>query len=353
MKENEKKKKLTKKQQAELDAKQAKEAKQTVEADSLIRHIFTRLEQAKFEVLMEELEFEYEDSTELDALLSLAGEVEVEDFIRETLLPRYVSVGWLKVAENGWAIQRTKTSCQHCLRDLKRYYRLDQYGNWYCSKSCHESYMDFARNIVLDEDHPYDWDYQDSLDLRGTFERSFDRLKLDFAKRVMKYINNDTTTEILENLGAICEKARDIRSEIDYSFLQFQGYFQSEGDDGVFAWEIYQNTKDMLSVDEQIAKWCLEQVTSIWEGHFERIMSTIYDQEQAYVKRYSSPYDPLSSTQTIAKYKLLDPTKTFGYELDDMYGVGVTRPDALEPRNRLHSQLDQLHQRIQGWKPST
>jgi hypothetical protein len=82
-------------------------------------------------------------------------------------------------------------------------------------------------------------------------------------------------------------------------------------------------------------------------------MSTIYDQEQAYVKRYSSPYDPLSSTQTIAKYKLLDPTKTFGYELDDMYGVGVTRPDALEPRNRLHSQLDQLHQRIQGWKPST
>jgi hypothetical protein len=169
----------------------------------------------------------------------------------------------------------------------------------------------------------------------------------------MKYINNDITTEILENLGAICEKARDIRSEIDYSFLQFQGYFQSEGDDGVFAWEIYQNTKDMLSVDEQIAKWCLEQVTSIWEGHFERIMSTIYDEEQAYVKRYSSQYDPLSRTQTIAKYKLLDPTKTFGYELDDMYGVGVARPDALDPRNRLHSQLDQLHQRIQDWKPST
>jgi hypothetical protein len=380
-----KKPKLTKKQLTERKAERARITLLRRSADQLLKHIFVRLERLTLAELLEELENEYEGEAKYEALLQLCADKSVSECIRRTLIPRYIKFGWLefdhkatdhskaKGATNAWRIKRSKTSCQHCLKEMKQYSRIDTYGNKYCSSYCYSDYMELARNILDDEDHPYFYDCEEMISLLSAHQSEFDRLKAKLGHR----LSNLT----IQDHHHVFDKASDLINKVDYSYTQFESYVYYGGDDGTFAYEIYKRTNQLQELMTEIKRWCLNQTVTFFEENFQSLMNECYDD----VKRefgHDSYEDSLNRVHWRLCGELERLTQFFGYrpelqlhqlklqldghydgqaktplipsyeemiELEDTYGVGVARPET--SGISLSEKLDRLRERIVVWKP--
>ncbi|WP_423409059.1 hypothetical protein AABM38_02955 [Heyndrickxia sp. MSNUG] len=111
--------------------------------------------------------------------------------------------------------------CKYCHSEVQAQYRVNQRGDFFCNDDCYDEYIDPTEQPPDDFSHPYIDDYElmrsNYLDWLEHWES--DLVHYKGAKLALK------KTEMLETMDEV--------------FEEYWDYYISEGDDGVFAKEIY------------------------------------------------------------------------------------------------------------------
>ncbi|MDQ0086735.1 late competence protein required for DNA uptake (superfamily II DNA/RNA helicase) [Paenibacillus anaericanus] len=113
-------------------------------------------------------------------------------------------------------------NCTHCSKETDEKYIIDAVGSYYCSEKCMEDYQENS-NVSFDDEHPYEDAY---FMLRRSYIDLIDEWEGELSQKT-------------ENLESAVDEILD---EIDELISDHADFIYSEGDDGPYAWEIYQYT---------------------------------------------------------------------------------------------------------------
>lgn len=130
-------------------------------------------------------------------------------------------------------------TCKYCHKPVGDEYLVNQYGDYFCNDDCYDNYYNQdipeVMNLQSDDTHPYIDDYQ-AIRRHYLDWRSWKK-QLDAEEHFAWLVVND----MLDDLDRVMEP-----------FMDF--YFR-EGDDGVFAWEIYQYVLKLQEIQKEIVRW--------------------------------------------------------------------------------------------------
>ncbi|SFK75902.1 hypothetical protein SAMN03159341_101443 [Paenibacillus sp. 1_12] len=125
-------------------------------------------------------------------------------------------------------------SCIHCEKETDEKYVIDPSGDRYCSEECLEEYMD--KHDISFDPHPYEDTY---LMLRNSYIELLESWEPMFSKTVRRLEN--AVDELFE--------------EMDELIDDHAGFIRAEGDDGSYAWEIYQYTLKLRELQKRVFAW--------------------------------------------------------------------------------------------------
>lgn len=133
--------------------------------------------------------------------------------------------------------------CEYCLKEIDEKYIIDSKGNQFCSEHCLEEYLEEGEYSF--DPHPYEDTYllirSSYIHLLESWERSLQQVTEDLE---------DAVDELLEEIDEL------IDDHADFIF--------TEGDDGPYAWEIYQYTIKLRGLQNQIFAWRPQRKTYYW-----------------------------------------------------------------------------------------
>ncbi len=135
-------------------------------------------------------------------------------------------------------------NCAHCGKETDDKYIIDAVGSYYCSEDCIEDYQENS-SVSFDDKHPYEDAY---LMLRRLFIEIIDQWEDGLSQRT-----SNIETEVDDLLGGI-----------DELISNHQDFINSEGDDGPYAWEIYQYTLKLRELQQRIVLWRLNRKLIYW-----------------------------------------------------------------------------------------
>jgi hypothetical protein len=126
--------------------------------------------------------------------------------------------------------------CRHCLKELDEKYIINPNGELYCGEECLDYLSDI--NDISYDPHPYEDQYmgirRDYIDLLENWE---------------------LTLSSVEN---------NLKCKIDEIIDDYYEFFQSEGDDGIYAQEIYQYIWKLKDLQQKILAWRPNRKTYYW-----------------------------------------------------------------------------------------
>ncbi|WP_080831878.1 hypothetical protein [Cohnella massiliensis] len=133
--------------------------------------------------------------------------------------------------------------CIHCKKEYDEKYIIDAKGNRYCSEDCMEQYME--ANDISFPPYPYEDTYlmlrNSYIELLDGWESTLNRATIDLE---------DAVDELMEEIDSLIEDHYD--------------FILSEGDDGPYAWEIYQYTNKLKELQQRIFAWRPNRKTLYW-----------------------------------------------------------------------------------------
>lgn len=175
--------------------------------------------------------------------------------------------------------------CKQCTKVVDEKYIVNLNGDFFCSEDCMESSNDFYPS------HPYEDQY---LSIRTTYIELLENWEEKLA----------SAESYLE------DKVDSFYEEIDEVVEAYSDFINTEGDDGVFANEIYQYTLKLKALQKKIFAWRPARETYYWisselglygsddikdKGLFDKITTALYmdgygDDLLEIVKNYAHPY---------------------------------------------------------------
>ncbi len=135
-----------------------------------------------------------------------------------------------------------KKICKHCLQEVDERYRRNQFGDVFCDDDCYDNYYEINDIECDDCSHPYIDDYEG---IRSNY--------LDWLEN---WENDLNKLSHHENLQYEVFKMLDT---IDEVYDAYWDYYKTEGDDGVFAREIYLYLLKFEELQKEIVQWRPEQ----------------------------------------------------------------------------------------------
>jgi hypothetical protein len=133
--------------------------------------------------------------------------------------------------------------CKQCAQEINEKYIVAADGELFCSEDCLDNFME--SNDISYAPHPYEDQY---LSIR----RDYIELLENWEERL------SSTENYLE------AEVDEIYEEIDKSIEEYYDFIRSEGDDGVYAWEIYQYTRKLKDLQQKIFAWRPNRKTYYW-----------------------------------------------------------------------------------------
>jgi hypothetical protein len=130
---------------------------------------------------------------------------------------------------------KLKMECIYCRSKVDYQYRMNQHADVFCDDDCYEAY--YEENDSGDDDHPYIDDYES---IRSNY--------IDWVE----HWENDLVTYTGKRLMLKIDEMLDTLDEI---FDCYGDYYRSEGDDGVFAREIYFYSLKFIDLQKVILQW--------------------------------------------------------------------------------------------------
>ncbi|WP_169503734.1 hypothetical protein [Paenibacillus lemnae] len=137
--------------------------------------------------------------------------------------------------------KKKRIVCRHCAAPVSEYYSINYLGDYFCGDLCHETFHEANEEQFdhCDEDHPDHFDYSS-------------------IRREYMYWNDHWTEllqEITKNSNTYAQEANDFIQELDEIIEAYSDYILTEGEDGVFAYEIYQYTLKLGEIQRHIQDW--------------------------------------------------------------------------------------------------
>lgn len=192
--------------------------------------------------------------------------------------------------------------CIQCQSEACNHYRMNQNGELFCNDDCYDIYMSENDHAPDDHNHPYIDEYEA---IRTNYIDWLDHWEKDLENAFIDDVYNKSGNGVLLT-------ADEMNDKIDEVFESFFDYYQTEGDDGVFAKEIYGYLLKFENLQRKILDWRPDEREiyyhfSLWfkSGAFNK---DIYDTEQFYtllvqmeendlfkeLKEHQHPYDTLA-----------------------------------------------------------
>lgn len=125
-------------------------------------------------------------------------------------------------------------NCAQCNKQTDERYIIDSNGTEYCSEDCLETVLE-EQDLAFDS-HPYEDTY---LLLRQAY--------IDFIDGWEEWLNKETSC-LEREVDMLLDK-------IDQIIGDHVDFIYTEGDDGPYAWEIYQYTLKLKSLQKRIFAW--------------------------------------------------------------------------------------------------
>ncbi|WP_156920651.1 hypothetical protein [Thermicanus aegyptius] len=134
--------------------------------------------------------------------------------------------------------------CVQCAKPVDERYVVNQRGQYFCSEECHEIYHELYADEFkeMDDDHPYYFDYS-SIRQEFIYWTEWKSLLQKKAESCC-YLNAHAQWN-----------ADDFIDELDDIIWEYRDYIQTDGDDGIFAREIYNYTLKLRHIQQQLLKW--------------------------------------------------------------------------------------------------
>lgn len=156
-----------------------------------------------------------------------------------------------------------KVNCTQCKKEPDERYIIDAKGTKYCSEDCMDQYLE-ELDIPYDP-HPYEDTYlylrRSYIEILNNWENVLDKKTTDLENAV---------DELLEEIDELIGGQAD--------------FVRAEGDDGSFAWEIYQYTLKLAELQKRIFTWRPNRKMLYWVkemntnyGSLEKDQEKIYD----------------------------------------------------------------------------
>jgi hypothetical protein len=130
--------------------------------------------------------------------------------------------------------------CEFCNSEVKDHYRVNQLGNNFCNDDCYDEFIENTDQPHDDSSHPYIDDYEL---MRSNY--------LDW----LEHWESDLSPY---NGGKLALKKGEMIETIDEVFEEYWDYYISEGDDGVFAKEIYFYLLKFEDLKKRISEYQLD-----------------------------------------------------------------------------------------------
>ncbi len=127
--------------------------------------------------------------------------------------------------------------CKCCQLVVDEKYKVNQLGDVFCDDDCYDKYIDENVDSPDDFNHPYIDDYEL---IRSNY--------IDWLE------NWESDLESIVG-GKVLLKANEMIDTIDEVFNEYSDYYISEGDDGVFAREIYLYLLKFEELQKNITQW--------------------------------------------------------------------------------------------------
>ena len=120
-------------------------------------------------------------------------------------------------------------NCIQCQREVDETYRVNEDGEYFCSDDCYEAVPND------DDDHPYIDAYED--------------VRSNYIDWLLHWESD------LEKDPKPLELAVEMNGKIDEVFDAYWDFYRSQGDDGVFAHEIYMYLLKFEDLQKEILQW--------------------------------------------------------------------------------------------------
>jgi hypothetical protein len=134
-------------------------------------------------------------------------------------------------------------TCINCNIDVNETYRVNQLGELFCSDNCYEEYTTENLSASIDHNHPYIDIYEN---IRSTYINWLQNWEEDLQS---SYPDNPLL------------KADDINDKIDEILYKHNDFYNTEGNDGIFAHEIYSYLLKLEKLQRDILNWRPERET--------------------------------------------------------------------------------------------
>ncbi|WP_338452577.1 hypothetical protein R4Z09_12280 [Niallia oryzisoli] len=129
-------------------------------------------------------------------------------------------------------------SCLYCHKEIGEWYRVNEQGDVFCHDDCYDNNYHTSNVEYTDWKHPYIDDYEA---IRSTY--------LDWPENWENDLDVDPE---INNLQYLLDTMID---KIDEVYAAYWDYYRAEGDDGVFAWEIYSYLLKFEKLQEKMLHW--------------------------------------------------------------------------------------------------
>jgi hypothetical protein len=129
-------------------------------------------------------------------------------------------------------------TCLRCHKKIDEQYRVNEFGEIFCGDDCYDCYYEENGLVCNDWKHPYIDDYElirsNYLDWLGNWESGLD---------VDPEFNN------------IQHHVDDLLDKLDEVYEEYWDYFKTEGNDEVFAREIYMYLLKFQQLQDKLLRW--------------------------------------------------------------------------------------------------
>ncbi|UCZ54947.1 hypothetical protein LGQ02_09455 [Bacillus shivajii] len=128
-------------------------------------------------------------------------------------------------------------NCSYCDGKTNEMYKVNQLGKAFCGNDCYDEYMSECDEAPDDMNHPYIDDYE--------------LMRLNY----IDWLENWEADLLAVRGIQVILKADEMLDTIDEVFEEYSDYYRAEGDDGIFAHEIYLYMLKFKELQKKIIEW--------------------------------------------------------------------------------------------------
>lgn len=196
--------------------------------------------------------------------------------------------------------------CLNCDQETQYNYLINQVGDLFCSEECYEKFAN--EHIVPNDDHPYFDDYRLA---RGQY--------LDWMNWESELNSSNCSSW---DVNVMIE-------QLDGIIASFHDYIYTEGDDGPYAWEIYQYSCKLRGFQLQIIDWYpkhREVFYYIYIDDLEKLTKSLLEKdvpaEELWEKQHNYRENYFIFIDEVHRNSWLTIIKDDGYDIDNDISEG-------------------------------